>query len=165
MVAVDAVLLIIGALFLGAGIVGCILPVLPGPPLSYVALLLQWWVSDPHPSSYGWTTVIILGLLAAGVTALDFLAPVYGAKRYGASKAGLWGSILGLLVGMIWFPPFGMIVGAFVGALGGEWFAGKTDGEAMKAAWGVFIGTMAGVVLKLVVCIAITFYFVRELWA
>ena len=130
-----------------------------------VALLLQWWASDPRPTSYGWTTVIVLALLSAAVTALDFFAPVYGAKRYGASRAGLWGSVVGLLVGMIFFPPFGMIIGAFVGALGGEWMAGKGDRDAMTAAWGVFIGTMAGIFLKVVVCIAITVVFVRELWA
>jgi len=162
---VDTVFLLLAGLLIGAGIVGCILPVLPGPPLSFVGLLMQWWVSDPQPASYGWTTVIVLGLLAVVVTAIDLLAPVYGAKRYGASKAGVWGSIFGLLIGMIWFPPFGMIAGAFVGALGGEWLAGKSDGEAMKAAWGVFLGTMAGVVLKLTVSIAILVVFVRELFA
>lgn len=161
----DTVFLLLAGLLMGAGIIGCILPVLPGPPLSFVGLLLQWWASDPQPVTYGWTTVIVLGLLAALVTALDLLAPVYGAKRYGASRAGIWGSILGLLIGMIFFPPFGMIVGAFVGALGGEWLVGKSDGDAMKAAWGVFLGTMAGVVLKLVVSIAVLVVFLGELFA
>ena len=161
----EPIVLVIAGILMGAGLVGCVLPVLPGPPLSFLGLLLQWWAAGWEAESYGWITVLVLAVLAALVTALDFIAPVYGAKRYGASKAGLWGSIVGLLIGMIFFPPFGMILGAFLGALGGEWMVGKSDREAMRAAWGVFMGTMVGIVLKLTVSVAILVVFLIELFS
>ncbi len=160
----EVALILIGALLVLAGAVGCVLPVLPGPPLSYVGLILLWWARNWQAASFGFTEVVVLGVLAAAVTGLDFVLPVWGAKRYGASKAGLWGSVLGMLAGMIFFPPFGMLAGAFVGALAGEFLVGKREREAAKAAWGVFVGTMAGVGLKLAVSIAIGFVYVVELW-
>jgi uncharacterized protein YqgC (DUF456 family) len=148
---------------LGLGIVGCVLPVLPGPPLSFAGLILLWGARGWEASSFGTTAVLVLGGLTALVTVLDFVLPAVGAKRYGATRSGVWGSVLGMIVGMIFFPPFGMLVGAFVGALAFEVLAGRDAGEATRAAWGVFVGTMAGIALKLAVCIAIGWYFVREL--
>lgn len=152
-----------GGLLQVAGLVGCVLPVLPGPPISFVGLLLLWGAGGWQADTFGVTAVVVLGALTVVVTVVDTIAPLLGAKRYGASKAGLWGSVIGMLVGMVFFPPFGMLAGAFLGALAGEWLIGQPDREAMRAAWGVFVGTMAGVVLKLAVSIAITFVFVREL--
>lgn len=157
-------LILAGALLVVVGVVGCILPVLPGPPLSVVGLLLLWWARAWQADSFGVLEVVVLGVLAIGVTILDLVLPVWGAKRYGASKAGLWGSVLGMLAGMVFFPPFGMLAGAFVGALAGEFLVGKREREAAKAAWGVFVGTMAGVGLKLAVAIAIAVLYVIELW-
>ena len=75
----DVPLLVIAGILMGAGLVGCVLPVLPGPPLSWVGLLIQWWVYDWNAETYGWVTVAVLGALAILVTVLDFLAPIYGA--------------------------------------------------------------------------------------
>lgn len=158
-------LIFLGAVLLAAGLVGCVLPVLPGPPLSFVGLLLQWAALDFQPESYAATTLIVLGALSILVTVLDFVVPIWGAKRYGASKLGIWGSVLGMLIGMIFFPPFGMLLGAYLGALGAEFFIGKPESHAFKAAWGVFIGTLAGVGMKLAVSIAIGVVFVGELLA
>ncbi len=160
----EVVLILIGALLVIAGIAGCVLPVLPGPPLGFAGLILLWWARDWQAASFGATEVAVLGILALAVTALDLVLPVWGAKRYGASRAGLWGSVLGMLAGMLWFPPFGMLAGAFVGALAGEFLVGKRETEAAKAAWGVFVGTMAGVGLKLAVSIAIGVFYVLELF-
>jgi len=157
------VLIILGIVLLLGGLVGCILPVLPGPPISFVGLLLLWWAREWNAESFGWVAVLVLGVLAIVVTVIDLVVPVWGAKRYGASKTGIWLSVLGMLVGMIVFPPFGMLIGAFVGALAGELLVGKREGEAAKAAWGVFVGTMAGIGLKLGVCLAITAVYVIEL--
>ncbi len=159
----SVVLIILGIILLLGGLVGCILPVLPGPPISFVGLLLLWWARDGQADSFGWITLAVLGVLTIVVTVIDLVVPVWGAKRYGASKSGIWLSVLGMLVGMVVFPPFGMLIGAFVGALAGELLVGKTEGEATKAAWGVFVGTMAGVGLKLAVCVAITVIYVAEL--
>lgn len=156
-------LIILGALLLLTGLVGCVLPVLPGPPISFAGIVLLWWARDWHAESFGWPAMIVLGLLALVVTILDFVVPAWGAKRYGASRIGVWLSVLGMLIGMVFFPPFGMLVGAFAGALGGELLVGKREGEAARAAWGVFVGTMAGIGLKLAVSMAITVVYVIEL--
>jgi len=161
----SAVLIALGIVALLIGFVGCILPVLPGPPIGFLAILLVWAAQDWQAETFGYVTVLVLAGATILVTILDLMAPVIGAKKYGASKSGIWMSILGMLVGMIFFPPLGMLLGAFFGALAGEYMAGKADGEALKAAWGVFVGTMIGIFLKLAVCGVITFYFVRELFA
>ncbi|MFI5402761.1 MAG: DUF456 domain-containing protein [Planctomycetota bacterium] len=149
-------LAVLGGLLLLAGFAGCILPMLPGPPLAYAALycvvLGKGW-------AYSATELVVLGVLTAVVTVVDTLLPVLGAKRYGASKAGVWLSVAGLLVGTFVFPPFGFLVGAFLGALVGELLAGKGAG-AVRPAWGVFLGTLAGTGLKLATCAVITWYFV-----
>lgn len=160
---VEIVLIVLGLLLLLTGLVGCVLPVLPGPPISYSGMILLWWARDWHAESFGWPAMLVLGLLTIVVTVLDFVVPAWGAKRYGASKMGVWLSVLGMLVGMLFFPPFGMLVGAFAGALSGELLAGRREGEAAKAAWGVFIGTMAGIGLKLAVSLAMVVIYVIEL--
>jgi len=137
-------LVLLGALLLRAGLVGCVLPVLPGPPLSFAGLLLQWAALDFRPESYATTTLFVLGALSLLVTVHDFVVPIWGARLYGASRLGIWGSVLGMLIGLVFFPPFGMLLGAYLGALGAEFFLGKPESHAFKAAWGVFIGTLAG---------------------
>ncbi len=157
-------LIAIGVALLLAGFVGCILPVLPGPPLSFSGLVLLWWGVGFDATTFGTTTIIVLGVLSVVVTVLDFVVPAMGAKKYGASSSGVWGSVLGMIVGMIFFPPFGMLVGAFLGALAFELMSGKESTEATRAAWGVFVGTVVGIVMKLAVSGAITYVFVVEAW-
>lgn len=152
-------MIVIGALLILAGFVGCLLPVLPGPPLAYLALIGisaagHWEIYEP-------IELVIGAALVALVTALDFVVPAWGAKRYGASSSGIWGSVAGMLIGMLFFPPFGVFLGAGVGALLGELAAGKKDREALRAAWGVLVGTTAGIILKLAVTVAIAWYFVQ----
>ncbi|MEN8151769.1 MAG: DUF456 domain-containing protein, partial [Planctomycetota bacterium] len=131
-------------------------------PLSFVALLLLYGSQGFSAETFGTTTVFVLGAAAVVATVLDFVVPVWGAKKYGASRTGIWFSVFGMIAGAIFFPPFGMILGSFAGALAGELIEGKRGGEASRAAWGVFLGTMAGIVLKLAVSGAITWTWVRE---
>lgn len=158
---VTILLATLGVLLLLAGFAGCILPMLPGPPLAYAALFCvtaggRWPV-------YTALELALLGALVLSVTVLDTLMPVIGARKYGASRTGLWLSIAGLLVGFLVFPPFGFLLGAFAGALAGEILAGKGRG-AMRPAWGAFVGTLAGTGLKLAVCAVLAWYFVAGLW-
>jgi uncharacterized protein YqgC (DUF456 family) len=98
------------------------------------------------------------------VTALDYIVPAAGAKKYGASKFGFWGAIIGMIIGIIYIPPLGMIIGAFIGAFVGELLIGKQSSAALKAGWGVFIGVMVGILLKLIASGVMTFYFIKALF-
>ena len=161
-------LVTLGILCIIVGLVGCIVPVIPGPPISYAGLLMAWGVRGWSTEALGWATVIVLGIAVVVVTIYDTLAPVLGARRYGASKAGIWGSVIGMVVGVLGFlpvGPLGMLVGAFAGAWVGEVVAGKEGAAALKAAWGVFVGTVMGIVMKLIVSAAITGYFIAVLAA
>jgi uncharacterized protein YqgC (DUF456 family) len=121
--------LIIGLLVSLAGLVGCVLPVIPGPPLSFAALIILQCVKEP----FSWVFLTIMGVTAAVVTVLDYVLPALGAKKFGGSKWGISGSALGMLIGIFVFPPWGMIIGAFAGAVIGELSAGKKKEEAIKA--------------------------------
>ena len=152
----SVLLIILGAVILLVAFVGCLLPVLPGPPIAMLALVCV--AVDQGWNTYsGWEWAALVALVAI-VTVLDTVVPLVGAKKYGASRAGIWMSVLGMLVGLIWFPPFGMLAGAFLGALLGEMMSGKEGSEALRPAWGVFVGTIVGAGLKLAVCGVITYY-------
>ncbi len=155
-------LIILGLLCALAGIVGCILPIIPGPPISFLALILLSLAKNWEPFSP--TFLFIMGGLAVVVTILDYVVPVVGARRYGASKMGIWISMMGMLIGVLFFPPWGMLVGAFVGALAGELLAGKEGRKSLQAAWGAFVGNVVGLGFKLAYCGAIIFFFVKEMF-
>lgn len=161
----DIFLLIICILLLILGILGCLLPVLPGPPLSFLALIILHFT---HYADIPLRLFIALGILTLLVTILDYIVPVWGTKKYGGSKYGTWGSMLGLIAGLFFLPaigPFGIITvlgGPFLGALIGERIAGNDSNKAMRAAFGSFIGFLAGTFMKLVCSGIITFYFIRE---
>jgi len=153
------VLIILGVIFVFAGIVGCVAPVLPGPPLSYVALIL---ISFAYKwEAYTTRFLIIMGIVTVIITLLDYVLPVYLPRRYGASKYGMWGSALGLIAGMIFFPPWGLIMGAFLGAFLGELIFKKDLKTSLRAGLGVFVGTITATIIKLGVSGVIGFYFFR----
>jgi uncharacterized protein YqgC (DUF456 family) len=154
-------IIILGLLLAVAGFVGCILPILPGPPLSFIALLLLSFARDWEPFSV--TFFIVMGGLTILVTVLDYLVPAVGAKKYGATKFGIWGSIIGLFVGLFFFPPFGLFLGGFAGAVVGELLAGREGKEALRAGWGSFIGNLAGMGLKLGLCGTMLFFYIKEI--
>jgi uncharacterized protein len=162
----DWFLLISGIILLILGFLGCLLPVLPGTPLNYAGLLLL------HFSRFGQfspTTLLFLGVLTAIVQILDYYVPVWGTKKYGGSKYGTWGSMIGLIAGLFFLPaigPFGIITilgGPFAGAYIGEKLSGTDSRQALRAAFGSFIGFLAGTFMKLVCSGIITVYFIKEL--
>lgn len=158
----EIVLVAIGLLVSLLGILGCLLPVLPGPPLSFVALIIISWAKNWEP--YNSEFLLLMAGLTIFVTLLDYVVPAAGARKYGASKAGVWGSVLGMLIGLVLFPPWGMFLGAFFGAMIGEINAGKTRGGALRAAWGVFMGTMVGIGLKLALSGVMLFYYIKAMF-
>jgi uncharacterized protein len=153
----DTLWLVLGIIIMVVGIMGCILPLLPGPPLCYVALLLQQLRSDPpFAAKFLW---IWAGITVA-VTVLDYVIPLYGTKRFGGSKYGIWGCTLGLIAGF-WLGPLGIIIGPFVGAFIGEMIANNNSERALKAAWGSFAGFLFGTLLKLIACVVMAWYLIK----
>ncbi|WP_297092477.1 DUF456 domain-containing protein [uncultured Draconibacterium sp.] len=156
----DILLIVLGSIFIISGILGCVLPVIPGPPLSYIGLLLLHFTERYDFSN---KFLIIWAVVTVVVYTLDYLIPAWGTKKFGGSKRGVWGSIIGLVVGLFFFPPFGIIIGPFLGAVIGELTAGKESGAALKSGFGSFMGFLAGTLLKLITSGMMTWYFIKEL--
>lgn len=155
----ETILIILGGLLIVAGFLGSFFPVLPGPPVSYLGLLLlQFTSSAPFSVQF----FIIWALIIIVILVLDNVIPTMGAKKYGGSPYGVWGSILGLIAGFF-FPPMGIIVGPIAGAFLGELVGGKTSDQAFRAAWGSFLGFMAGTLLKVIASGMMGWYFFTNL--
>ena len=157
----DIILIVFGAICLLLGLAGSILPVLPGPPLSYVGILLLHFTDCVQ---FSITQLVIWGILVLLTIAADYILPVIGVKKWNGSKWGNIGCIVGMIAGIFIFPPWGIIFGPFVGAVLGELlFAKKKTPEALKAGFGAFIGFILGTVFKLAVCGWLIFCFVKAL--
>lgn len=153
----ELLITLIGVLLLFAGIVGCIVPFIPGPPLCLAALLIQQFHNHPPFST---TFLVMWAVIVAVVTLLDYLIPLFGTGYFGGTKYGVWGSALGLVVGL-WFGPLGVIVGLLLGAFAGEVLAHRDTELAVRAALGSFIGFVLGSGIKLLASFVMTYYFVR----
>ena len=155
----DYILLTISIVLIAAGMLGCILPILPGPPLSYIALILL------HFSKFGQfntMTLIILGGITVIVTILDFIIPIWGTRKFGGSKYGSTGAVIGFFAGLL-IGPIGLITGTLLGAFIGEFIFKNDFYYALKAAMGSFIGFLTGIGLKLAASGIMTFMFFKEL--
>jgi len=158
----EAVTIIIGSILVLLGLAGSILPILPGPPLGFIGLFLLALLRHFSPPLTP-ALIIILAVVTIFVVVMDYIIPLLGARRYGASKWAVWGSVLGMAIG-IFLSPFAMLAGAFAGAVVVEWLVGKKKGEAIRAGWGVVMGALFATVLRLAVSGVMTYYFVRALW-
>lgn len=144
-------------LFMLLGVAGTVVPALPGLPLIWLAALGFGFVNGFE--RVDGTFLIILLVVTVAAEASDHLARVWGARRYGAGKAGAWGAVIGALVGLF-FLPIGLIVGPFFGAFIGELLAGRTLVESVRAGWGGLIGTLGSMAVKFVVAWGMTIAFV-----
>lgn len=144
----DIFLLVLAFLCLLIGIIGCIVPGLPGTPIAYAGL---WIAQATDRVDFSWQMLLVWGIVTIVISVLDYIVPAWGTKHYGGSKWGVWGSTIGVFVGLF-FGAIGVIVGPLVGAILGELVAGKQLQEAIKAGWGSFIGILFGTILKLIAC-------------
>jgi uncharacterized protein YqgC (DUF456 family) len=154
----DYILLILGILLMILGIIGCLVPVLPGPPLSFIGIILL------HLTSFGHFTkpaLITLAAIAIVVTILDYIVPVWGTRKFGGSKYGTRGATVGLIVGLF-LGPIGIILGPLIGAFVGEMIYRDDIAYALKAGFGSLLGFLTGIGLKLAASLVMTFYFVKE---
>ena len=156
----DIILIILGILCLITGLAGCIPPMLPGPPVAYAALILLHLTDRVSLS----TSELLIGLLLViAIQLLDYFIPMWGTKYTGGG--GKWanrGSLIGTIVGMF-FLPWGIIIGPFVGAFMGATKDGMDNTQALKAGFGSLIGFLVGTAAKFVLCGYFIWVFVREL--
>lgn len=144
------------------GIIGVILPVLPGISLNYISLILLYITKGEENLSL--RTLVIFGIITFLVLLLDYILPLAGAKRYGASKTGIWGAAVGMIFGIIFFPPFGIIFGLLIGAFLGELIAGKEHSQALRAGFATFLGSLTSVAVKILLAIVMTVYFLIHIF-
>jgi len=156
------ILKIFGLALALTGLIGGILPVIPGPPLSFLALIILSFAEDWQTFSFKF--LMIMGCLTLIVTLLDYVLLSIGAKKFGASKTGVWFSLFGMLVGIFFFPPWGMLFFALAGAITGELLAGRNSSMALKAGLGVFVGNIMGIALKLSLSGIILFFYIKEMF-
>ncbi len=156
----DYFLLVIAIILMLLGIAGCLLPVLPGPPLSYLGVVLLHFTRFATISK---NLLIILGVIAVGVTIIDYLVPIWGTRKFGGSKYGMRGATVGLIIGLF-LGPAGIILGPFVGAVVGELLFRDEMRYALRAGFGSLLGFLTGIGLKLAASLLMTFYFVKALF-
>ncbi|MFS8136694.1 MAG: DUF456 domain-containing protein [Thermomonas sp.] len=157
---------LIAALLILVGLIGTVLPALPGLPLVFVGMLLAAWAGGFE--QVGVPMLVLLGVLTLVSLAVDFWATALGAKRVGASRKAIWGAMLGTFAG-VFFGPIGLLLGPFVGALVGELLhrrslGGADLGDAAKIGLGTWLGILFGVVLKLGLAFAMLGLFALAWW-
>jgi uncharacterized protein YqgC (DUF456 family) len=154
----DYLFLILGIILIILGIIGCLVPVLPGPPFSFLGII---FLNFSRFADFTTAALITLGAIAVAVTILDYIVPVWGTKKFGGSKYGTRGATVGLIIGLF-LGPLGIIFGAFIGAFAGEMIFKDDIKYAIKASMGSLLGFLTGIGLKLAASAIMTFYFVRE---
>lgn len=144
----DIVLCIVALLLAVLGMVGAILPMIPGPALSFVALLVNYFSPNPAIDTkwlFIWLVICVV------VSVIDYFLPIYIIKRLGGSKSGLWGATIGMVVGFIAFPPLGIILCPLLGAVMGELMNDKSDtSRALKVGAGSFLAFLLGTGIKFI---------------
>ena len=138
------------------GIIGCFVPIIPGPPISYGALLVFHFFSSYNIDE---NTLWIWALIVIAVTVFDLWIQIYGVKKFGGTKKAVNGSIIGLIIGIFLFPPFGIIIGPFLGAFIGAKMDNPDVNKALKIALGAFAGFILGTLVKL----SVSLYFIPKI--
>ena len=156
-----AIILIAGIILLLVGLIGSFLPVVPGPPLSLLGLLSLYFIANVPENVL---LLVITFVVAVGISILDYFLPAMGTKKYGGSKYGAYGATAGLILGLVFFPPFGFIIGPFVGAFLAEIILNKIKTKnALNSALGSFMGFLVSSFMKFLVCLSFTIIYIYKL--
>lgn len=158
----EYILLIVSFILIITGILGSFLPALPGPPLAWLGLLTLHFIKGIEMNYWVLGITLVLTII---MVVLDYVIPAKGTKRFGGSKYGIWGTNIGLIVGLLAPVPGGFIIGPFLGAFIGELLFDRNDlKRAFKAATGSFIGFIASTFMKFVLCVGFLGWFIKIVW-
>jgi uncharacterized protein len=155
------ILIALAWLLIVAGLLGVIIPGLPGIPLILGGMVL--YAFQTGFQAVGTDFLIIMALFTLAGTAADYLSGIIGAKRSGASRLGIWGAFLGGLAGLILLPVWGIFIGPLFGAIIGEMMSGKNKESATRVGLGTFLGIMTGTLLKLIIGTTMVVLFIKQL--
>ncbi len=159
----DTILILTGLACVIIGVFGSFMPVLPGPTISWIGILLLYLTKNIE-NNY-WILGITL-IITIFISILDYIIPAKGTKKFGGSKYGIWGTNLGMIFGFFFIPlPLGFMIGAFLGAFVGEIYFNSQDKQrALKAATGSILGFLASSFMKFIVCIVFLGLFLIVVW-
>ena len=157
---VTTLIIILTAVLMIAGLIGCIVPILPGPFLVLVGALVYAWYTDFTVVS--WTVIGVLAVFALLSQLLDYLASMIGAKKFGAGKWGMIGALIGGVVGLFSGGIFGIIIGPFIGAIIFEMIAGKDFRSSLKIGVGTLVGFLGGAVGKVIIAVTMIVIFLAQ---
>ncbi len=143
----DVSLYLLAITLIGAGLIGTVLPALPGLPMVFAGIWLAAVVDDYHHIGLWW--LLLFGALTGLGVMTDLVAASLGAKRAGASKNAIWGASAGTFIGLFFGFP-GLILGPFVGALLGELSSGSSALHSTHVSISTWLGQLLGAALKLV---------------
>lgn len=150
----DILIMVLAIILMVGGIAGCVLPILPGAPLAYAGLLLLHFTGLAHFST---AQLIVWLIVVVVLQVVDYITPLLGSKYSGGTSFGNRGCVAGTLLGLF-FMPWGIILGPFLGAVAGEMMGGSDFPHAVRAGIGTLIGFLLGALLKVIVC----FYFLVQ---
>lgn len=156
----EIILIVLSFLLVLGGLAGCVLPVLPGPPLAYAGMLL---VHITDKAEFSWAQLVSWLVLVIVLQVLDYITPLLGSKYSGGSEHGNRGCVAGTILGLF-FMPWGIVLGPFLGAVLGEMLGGRDLEHALKAGFGTFLGVVFGVLLKLALCLYFLYVLIATLW-
>lgn len=162
----EALVITIGIILLIIGYVSCVLPPLPGPPIAFLSLILLHFT---YPNANFSTILLVtLGIISVVATILDNFIAIWGTHKFGGTKAGVRGSMFGMVFGIFiltpFIGPFSVIVGPFLGAVVGELISGQKFNIAFKSGFGSFVGFILGLGIKLIITTYICFVFFKEIF-
>lgn len=150
-------MIIFGIALAVLGIIGSVVPLLPGPVFSFLAIVLLFISKGSSVVPVGMLGVFAVAMVL--VIIVDYAAPILGAKFFGASRKGVWGAVIGGFFGIFFFPPLGIFMGAFLGAVAGEILSGKSKEKALKAGIGTLLGSFSVIIMQVIFSITAAAYF------
>ena len=156
----EFLIILFGVVLLGLGVIGAVAPILPGPVISFLGLLVIHFFL--HNAAFSSSFLWWMGGIAVVVVVLDNIVPILGAQQFGSTRQGLIGGTLGLVVGLLFMGPFGIVIGPFAGTVIAELLQKRNREEALRSGMGSLVGFIVGVLIKLTYSIVATVYFVKQ---